>query len=168
MPLLEIVRTDKTSSQVIFDLMDVGKKIKKTPIVVGNCTGFAVNRMFFPYSQSALLLTDLGLDVYRIDKAITSFGMPMGPFRLCDPKSTSMFRDGTSGYIYKHWKGVVYPKGLPQKKWFKHYAQIFDTVEINNTFYRLPSHEVFESWRDQAPEGFCDVLNFSRFGTHLK
>lgn len=84
MPLLEIVRTEKTSPQVIVDLMDVGKKIKKTPIVVGNCTGFAVNRMFFPYTQSALLLTDLGLDVYRIDKAITSFGMPMGPFRLAD------------------------------------------------------------------------------------
>ena len=64
--------------------MDVGKKIKKTPIVVGNCNGFAVNHMFFPYSQSALLLTDLGLDVHRIDKVITSFGMPMGPFRLCD------------------------------------------------------------------------------------
>uniref|UniRef100_A0A0D6QWP2 3-hydroxyacyl-CoA dehydrogenase n=1 Tax=Araucaria cunninghamii TaxID=56994 RepID=A0A0D6QWP2_ARACU len=84
MPLLEIVRTEKTSPQVILDLMDVGKKIKKTPIVVGNCTGFAVNRMFFPYTQSALLLTDLGLDVYQIDRAITKFGMPMGPFRLAD------------------------------------------------------------------------------------
>lgn len=83
-------------------------------------------------------------------------------------KSSGMFRVGTSGYIYKHWKGVVYPEGMPQKKWFEHYTQIFDTVEINNTFYRLPSHEVFESWRDQAPEGFCYALKFSRFGTHLK
>uniref|UniRef100_A0A5B7BC36 Putative fatty acid beta-oxidation multifunctional protein n=1 Tax=Davidia involucrata TaxID=16924 RepID=A0A5B7BC36_DAVIN len=84
MPLLEIVRTQKTSPQVIVDLLDVGKKIKKTPIVVGNCTGFAVNRMFFPYTQAALLLVEHGADVYQIDRAITKFGMPMGPFRLCD------------------------------------------------------------------------------------
>lgn len=56
MPLLEIVRTQRSSPQVIVDLLDVGKKIRKTPVVVGNCTGFAVNRMFFPYTQSALLL----------------------------------------------------------------------------------------------------------------
>ncbi|XP_011071437.1 glyoxysomal fatty acid beta-oxidation multifunctional protein MFP-a [Sesamum indicum] len=84
MPLLEIVRTQKTSPQVIVDLLDVGKKIKKTPVVVGNCTGFAVNRMFFPYTQAALLLVERGTDVYQIDRAITNFGMPMGPFRLCD------------------------------------------------------------------------------------
>ncbi|KAK1387554.1 Glyoxysomal fatty acid beta-oxidation multifunctional protein MFP-a [Heracleum sosnowskyi] len=84
MPLLEIIRTDKTSSQVIVDLLDVGKKIKKTPVVVGNCTGFAVNRMFFPYTQAALLLVDRGADIYQIDQAITKFGMPMGPFRVCD------------------------------------------------------------------------------------
>lgn len=81
MPLLEIVRTQNTSAQVIVDLLAVGKKIKKTPVVVGNCTGFAVNRMFFPYTQSALLLVERGTDVYQIDKAITKFGMPMGPFR---------------------------------------------------------------------------------------
>ncbi|XP_052207261.1 glyoxysomal fatty acid beta-oxidation multifunctional protein MFP-a [Diospyros lotus] len=84
MPLLEIVRTEKTSPQVIVDLLDVGKKIKKTPVVVGNCTGFAVNRIFFPYTQAALLLAEHGADIYRIDKIITKFGMPMGPFRLCD------------------------------------------------------------------------------------
>ncbi|THG03548.1 hypothetical protein TEA_012206 [Camellia sinensis var. sinensis] len=84
MPLLEIVHTEKTSPQVIVDLLDVGKKIKKTPIVVGNCTGFAVNRMFFPYTQAALLLVEHGADLYQIDRAVTKFGMPMGPFRLCD------------------------------------------------------------------------------------
>uniref|UniRef100_A0A1D1XSR5 Glyoxysomal fatty acid beta-oxidation multifunctional protein MFP-a n=2 Tax=Anthurium amnicola TaxID=1678845 RepID=A0A1D1XSR5_9ARAE len=84
MPLLEIVRTQRTSPQVIVDLLDVGKKIRKTPIVVGNCTGFAVNRMFFPYSQSAFLFVDHGLDVYQTDRAITKFGMPMGPFRMID------------------------------------------------------------------------------------
>lgn len=84
MPLLEIVRTQKTSPQVIVDVLDLGKKIKKTPVIVGNCTGFAVNRMFFPYTQAAMLLVEHGTDLYKIDKAITKFGMPMGPFRLID------------------------------------------------------------------------------------
>ncbi|GAY35865.1 hypothetical protein CUMW_019050 [Citrus unshiu] len=84
MPLLEIVRTNQTSPQVIVDLLDIGKKIKKTPVVVGNCTGFAVNRMFFPYTQAAFLLVEHGTDLYQIDRAITKFGMPMGPFRLAD------------------------------------------------------------------------------------
>lgn len=81
MPLLEIVRTKKTSPQAIVDMLDVGKKLRKTPIVVGNCTGFAVNRMFFPYTQSAFLLMEHGTDVYQIDKACSKFGMPFGPFR---------------------------------------------------------------------------------------
>jgi len=84
MPLLEIVRTEKTSPQVIVDLMAVGKAIKKTPVVVGNCTGFAVNRIFFPYNMAATLLCDLGVDIYLIDNIIKSWGMPMGPFRLAD------------------------------------------------------------------------------------
>ncbi|KAL9363732.1 hypothetical protein Peur_041605 [Populus x canadensis] len=84
MPLLEIVRTEQTSPQVIVDLLDVGKKIRKTPVVVGNCTGFAVNRMFFPYTQAAILLVEHGVDLYQIDRVITKFGMPMGPFRLAD------------------------------------------------------------------------------------
>nr|XP_043623548.1 peroxisomal fatty acid beta-oxidation multifunctional protein AIM1-like [Erigeron canadensis] len=84
MPLLEIVRTEKTSAQVILDLMTVGKMIKKSPVVVGNCTGFAVNRTFFPYNQGAQLLLHLGVDFYRIDRLITSFGLPMGPLQLQD------------------------------------------------------------------------------------
>ncbi|XP_020216339.1 peroxisomal fatty acid beta-oxidation multifunctional protein AIM1 [Cajanus cajan] len=84
MPLLEIIRTEKTSAQVILDLINVGKIIKKAPVVVGNCTGFAVNRTFFPYSQGAHLLVNLGVDVYRIDRLISNFGLPMGPFQLQD------------------------------------------------------------------------------------
>ncbi|CAI5523368.1 unnamed protein product, partial [Closterium sp. Naga37s-1] len=84
MPLLEVVRTDKTSPQAILDLITLGKNIKKTPVVVGNCTGFAVNRVFFPYTMAACLLVDLGVDLYRIDRVIKAFGMPMGPFRLAD------------------------------------------------------------------------------------
>lgn len=81
MPLLEIIRTEKTSAQAILDLMAVGKTIKKVPVVVGNCTGFAVNRTFFPYAQSAQFLVNLGVDVYRIDAQIISFGLPIGPFQ---------------------------------------------------------------------------------------
>ncbi|KAL3352812.1 hypothetical protein AABB24_020681 [Solanum stoloniferum] len=84
MPLLEIIRTEKTSAQAILDLMAVGKTIKKVPVVVGNCTGFAVNRTFFPYAQSAEFLANLGVDVYRIDAQIISFGLPIGPFQLQD------------------------------------------------------------------------------------
>lgn len=81
MPLLEIIRTEKTSPQVILDLLEVGKIIKKVPVVVGNCTGFAVNRTFFPYTNGAHLLLHLGVDLFRIDQVITSFGMPVGPFQ---------------------------------------------------------------------------------------
>lgn len=81
MSLLEIVRTEKTSAQVILDLMAVGKIIKKVPVVVGNCTAFAVNRTFFPYTQGSHLLLNLGVDVFRIDRLISRFGLPMGPFQ---------------------------------------------------------------------------------------
>ncbi|CAH2077630.1 unnamed protein product [Thlaspi arvense] len=84
MTLLEIVRTEKTSAQVILDLMALGKAIKKVPVVVGNCVGFAVNRTFFPYSQAAHMLVNLGVDLFRIDSVITSFGLPLGPFQLGD------------------------------------------------------------------------------------
>lgn len=68
--------------QVILDTIAYGSDIKKTPVVVGNCTGFAVNRVFFPYTQAACMLVDLGLDPYMIDMVILKgFGMPMGPFR---------------------------------------------------------------------------------------
>ena len=77
-------------------------------------------------------------------------------------------RIGTSGYQYDHWRGVFYPTGLPKARWFDHYCRAFDTVEINNTFYGLPRRETFEAWHDQAPQGFCYALKFSRYGSHLK
>ena len=64
-------------------------------------------------------------------------------------------RVGCSGWQYKHWRGDFYPPDLPQAKWFEHYAARFDTVEINNSFYRLPPPETFDKWRKQAPDGFC-------------
>jgi uncharacterized protein YecE (DUF72 family) len=63
---------------------------------------------------------------------------------------------------------VFYPEDMPKRRWFEHYARHFDTVEINNTFYRLPQAHTFDAWRDQAPEGFVYSLKFSRFATHIK
>lgn len=77
-------------------------------------------------------------------------------------------RIGTSGYQYNHWKDAFYPREIPKQRWFAYYASHFDTVEINNTFYRLPQAETFDAWREQAPPGFCYTLKFSRYGSHLK
>ncbi|MFB3907452.1 MAG: DUF72 domain-containing protein [Candidatus Eisenbacteria bacterium] len=75
---------------------------------------------------------------------------------------------GTSGYQYDHWRGIFYPPEIPKKDWFGYYATRFDTVEINNTFYNLPSAQTFDAWRERAPRPFCYALKFSRYGTHLK
>jgi uncharacterized protein YecE (DUF72 family) len=78
------------------------------------------------------------------------------------------FRIGTSGFHYDHWRGVVYPRGLPKARWFDWYAHQFDTLEVNNSFYRVPDASTFECWGRQAPAGFLYALKFSRFATHNK
>ena len=80
----------------------------------------------------------------------------------------SPIRVGCSGWAYKHWRGLFYPEGLPQKRWFERYAEEFDTVEINNSFYRLPPPATFAKWRDQAPAGFCYAVKANRFLTQAK
>lgn len=77
-------------------------------------------------------------------------------------------RVGTSGYHYAHWRGVFYPEELREKEWLDYYVTRFDTVEINNTFYHLPTPEAFDHWREHAPVGFCYALKFSRYGSHIK
>jgi uncharacterized protein YecE (DUF72 family) len=77
-------------------------------------------------------------------------------------------RVGTSGYQYDHWRGVFYPNHTPTREWLDFYAQRFCTVEINNTFYHLPSARAFDAWHDQAPRGFRFALKYSRYGSHLK
>ena len=77
-------------------------------------------------------------------------------------------RIGCSGWQYKHWRGDFYPAGLPTTRWFEHYAARFDTVEINNTFYRLPEEETFARWAAQAPRQFLYAVKASRFLTHMK
>lgn len=76
---------------------------------------------------------------------------------------------GTSGYNYPHWwNGVFYPSDLPQRKWLEFYAEHFETVELNVSFYRLPKKEAFESWRKRTPKGFSFAVKGSRFITHIK
>jgi uncharacterized protein YecE (DUF72 family) len=77
-------------------------------------------------------------------------------------------RIGTSGFAYNHWRGVFYPPDVPQSRWLEHYVRHFDTVELNNTFYRLPGEKTFDSWRRRAPEGFCYTLKLSGYITHRK
>lgn len=75
---------------------------------------------------------------------------------------------GCSGWVYKHWRGILYPEGLAQRLWFQRYSEEFDTVEINATFYRVPKPETFEGWRNKAPAGFRYAVKVNRFITHLK
>jgi uncharacterized protein YecE (DUF72 family) len=77
-------------------------------------------------------------------------------------------RVGTSGYSYKPWKGPFYPAELPDAQMLRFYAERFPTVEINNTFYRMPSREVLARWAQETPEGFVFVLKASRRITHEK
>jgi uncharacterized protein YecE (DUF72 family) len=75
-------------------------------------------------------------------------------------------RIGCSGWMYRDWRGVVYPDGLPIRRWLEHYATLFDTVELNSTFYRLPAPESVEAWARQAPPGFLFAMKLGAFGSH--
>ena len=75
---------------------------------------------------------------------------------------------GTSGWNYNHWKGTFYPEDLPAKQWQSYYMERFHTVEVNNTFYKLPEETTFQKWRTEAPEGFIYALKASRYITHMK
>jgi uncharacterized protein YecE (DUF72 family) len=77
-------------------------------------------------------------------------------------------RVGTSGWHYRDWRAAFYPEKLPTRSWLEHYAARFGTVELNNTFYRLPDAATFRSWRAQTPEDFLFTVKASRFLTHYR
>jgi uncharacterized protein YecE (DUF72 family) len=77
-------------------------------------------------------------------------------------------RIGCSGWQYRHWRGNFYPSDVVQKRWLEYYALQFNTVEINNTFYRLPEPSAFEAWRERVPRNFLYAIKASRFLTHMK
>jgi uncharacterized protein YecE (DUF72 family) len=75
---------------------------------------------------------------------------------------------GTSGWHYEHWRAVFYPENLAKPKWLEFYSNQFNTVELNNSFYRLPSENAFAAWRDSSPADFSFSVKVSRFITHIK
>ncbi|MCA1571456.1 MAG: DUF72 domain-containing protein [Chloroflexi bacterium] len=77
-------------------------------------------------------------------------------------------RVGTSGWEYRHWAGGFYPADLHRDRWLEFYADRFDTVELNNSFYRLPTPETFTGWAGRVPDGFQYAVKASRYLTHLR
>jgi uncharacterized protein YecE (DUF72 family) len=77
-------------------------------------------------------------------------------------------RIGCSGWNYRSWRESFYPPRTPASRWLEHYASVFDTVEVNTTFYRLPSRDAVARWVAQTPDGFTFALKASRYLTHIK
>ena len=78
-------------------------------------------------------------------------------------------RIGCSGWNYQSWRGgEFYPKGVPPSRWLDHYSRVFDTVEVNSTFYRLASQKAVARWLEQTPPDFVFALKASRYLTHIK
>ncbi|RDC56569.1 DUF72 domain-containing protein [Pedobacter chinensis] len=78
------------------------------------------------------------------------------------------WRIGCSGFYYREWKEVFYPKGLAQKDWFKYYTTHFNTIEINSTFYKMPTQKSFDKWYDESPAEFVFTIKAPRLITHYK
>jgi uncharacterized protein YecE (DUF72 family) len=79
-----------------------------------------------------------------------------------------MIRIGCSGWNYRDWRGAFYPDRMPAKRWLEAYAERFDTVEVNTTFYRLPRRDAVENWVKQTPDGFSFAVKASRYLTHIR
>ena len=84
------------------------------------------------------------------------------------PTEVAHPRIGCSGWNYKSWRGNFYPERLPAARWLDYYAGRFETVEVNNTFYRLPERSTFAAWRAEVPPSFLFAVKASRFLTHMK
>lgn len=78
------------------------------------------------------------------------------------------FHIGTSGWVYKDWQARFYPQDLAETQWLGYYSQHFSTVEINNTFYQLPSEKTVIQWHKKTPQDFCFAVKASRYITHMK
>src|SRR5690606_335526 len=91
-----------------------------------------------------------------------TFPLPGG-----DGMSVGRVHIGTSGWHYTYWKGPFYPAKWPSTRFLEHYVTVFDTTEINNSFYRLPKEETLTGWRDAVPEDFVFCVKGSRYITHM-
>jgi uncharacterized protein YecE (DUF72 family) len=87
---------------------------------------------------------------------------------VAGPGSVARAWIGCSGWNYRHWRGLFYPSELPASRWLEHYAETFDTVEVNATFYRLPSRKTATAWAQATPPGFLFAVKASRYLTHVK
>ena len=86
--------------------------------------------------------------------------------KTTSPVSRGVVHIGTSGWHYGHWRGPFYPEDLPGARMLRWYTQQFDTVEINNSFYRLPTTEALAGWCRETPREFCFAAKASRYITH--
>jgi uncharacterized protein YecE (DUF72 family) len=84
------------------------------------------------------------------------------------PRDEASVRIGCSGWSYEHWKGVLYPESGSSARWLEHYAESFDTVEVNASFYRLPTRKSVARWASATPDDFCFAIKASRYLTHVK
>lgn len=75
---------------------------------------------------------------------------------------------GTSGWIYKHWRGVIFEKGFARRRWLGRMAELFETVEVNTSFYRIPKRKTIESWVAETPDRFVFALKLWRGITHYR
>ncbi len=80
----------------------------------------------------------------------------------------SRVRIGCSGWMYDSWRGGLYPERCPKRLWLERYAEVFDTVEVNATFYRLQRESTVAAWVSRTPEGFCFAVKASRYLTHVR
>lgn len=83
-------------------------------------------------------------------------------------KGRGKFHVGTSGWHYEGWSGPFYPEGLPKRAFLSFYAKHFHTVEINNSFYRIPGEDTLKTWAETVPDGFVFAVKASRYITHMK
>ena len=121
MQLLEVVRADKTSKEVVATSMSLAKKIKKIPVCVGVCDGFVGNRMIHTYLREAEYLIEEGALPQQVDNAIESFGFAMGPFRMCDLAGLDIGwairkRRKSEGLVSKRYVSI--PDQLCERGWF--------------------------------------------------
>src|SRR3954452_11546295 len=88
--------------------------------------------------------------------------------RAVSPAKKTELHIGTSGWTYDGWRGSFYPKDIPKRCWLEHYASVFNSTEINGSFYRTPSLEAVHAWRDTTPKDFSYAWKASKFITHWK
>jgi uncharacterized protein YecE (DUF72 family) len=102
------------------------------------------------------------------ERVPTRSSSPSATSRRSSPSSARPVRVGCSGWQYKDWRGRLYPEGLGQSRWLARYAEEFDTVEVNSTFYRLASRDAVARWVEQTPDDFVFAVKASRYLTHVR